>query len=100
MLITWLPNVSEDGLMVAMGAVAAMPVPVSGTVCGLPLASSVIVIAPVRVPVAVGVKVTVMVHVPLAATVAQHVVVREKSPEATIEEMFRVIFPVLVRVCT
>jgi len=69
--------VSEAGLMVAMGAVTAMPVPVSGMVCGLPAASSVMVITPVRVPVAVGVKVTVMVQVPPAATVAPHEVVRE-----------------------
>ncbi len=84
--------------MSAVGAVGAIPVPVRGTVCGEPEASSVMVMAPVRTPVAVGVKVTVMVHVPKDATVAPHVVVREKSPDATIEAMCKVMLPVLVSV--
>jgi hypothetical protein len=46
----------------------AVPMPVRWTVCGLPLALSVMVIAPVRVPVAVGVNVTLMVQVPSGAT--------------------------------
>ena len=40
-----------------------MPVPLSGTVCGLPLALSWTVSEPVRVPPAVGVKVTSRVQV-------------------------------------
>ena len=59
--------------MLAMGAVTAVPVPVSGTVCGDPLALSVMVKVPVRVPVAVGVKVTLMVQFAPAATVAPQV---------------------------
>jgi hypothetical protein len=47
-----------------------VPVPVRGSVCGLPVALSVIVTAPVRVPAAAGEKVTVIVHVALAASVA------------------------------
>jgi hypothetical protein len=35
-----------------------VPVPVSGTVCGLPAALSLMLSEPVRVPVAVGVKLT------------------------------------------
>ncbi|HMC60698.1 MAG TPA: hypothetical protein VKJ01_16025 [Candidatus Solibacter sp.] len=41
-----------------------MPVPVSGSVCGLPVALSVTVIVPLRVPEATGVKVTLMAHEP------------------------------------
>ncbi len=63
------------GLKDTMGAVGAVPTPVNGIACGLPDASSVKVMAPARVPVAVGVKVTLTVHVPpSAATVAPHVV--------------------------
>jgi hypothetical protein len=45
------PNVKLSGVTVA---VSGVPVPVNVTVCGLPVALSVNVIAPVRVPVAVG----------------------------------------------
>jgi hypothetical protein len=43
--------------------------------CGLPLVLSVMVIAPVRVPVAVGVKVTLMVQFAPAATEVPQVLV-------------------------
>jgi hypothetical protein len=52
-----------------------MPVPVKLAACGLPAALSVIVIAPVRVPGAVGVNVTLIVQFDPAASVAAHVVV-------------------------
>ena len=51
--------------------------PVRLTECGLPAALSVIVIAPVRVPAAVGVKVTLMEQFALAAKVLLQVVVFE-----------------------
>ena len=54
------------GLNVMLGPV---PVPVSGTVCGLPWALSVNVSVPVRAPSAVGVKVTFIVQVPDAGKV-------------------------------
>ncbi len=57
-LITWEAKLRLDGVMVAIGNVAAVPVPVRGTVWGEPDALSTNVMAPVRVPVAVGVKVT------------------------------------------
>ena len=51
--VGWPANVKLLGDRLTTGAV---PVPVRETVCGLPLALSVIVMAPVRVPVAVGVR--------------------------------------------
>ena len=42
-----------------------VPVPVSVTTCGLPVALSVMVMEPLRVPVAVGVKVTLILHAAL-----------------------------------
>ena len=48
-------------------AAALMPIPVSETVCGLPTALSEIMIAPVRVPVAVGVNVTRILQLDKAA---------------------------------
>src|SRR6266851_1832291 len=61
-------------------AVVMMPVPTSGTVCGLPAALSVMLIEAVRVPVAVGAKVTLIVQVAPAATEAPQVFVCAKSP--------------------
>jgi hypothetical protein len=55
----WLPNVNEVG---AIPIATATPVPVSVTVCGLPVALSVNVIVPVRAPAAVGVNVIGNVH--------------------------------------
>ncbi len=96
--MVWPANVRLEGEMVAIGAGADTPVPVSGTEWGDPGASEVMVMAPVRVPKAVGVKVTVIVQLPVAARVAPQVVTLEKSPLATIEAMFRVALPLLVRV--
>ncbi len=64
------------GLKDTMGAVGAVPTPVSGMDCGLPEASSVKVMAPARVPVAVGVKVTFTAQLAREVSVAPHVVVR------------------------
>jgi len=50
----WLPNVNDVG---EIPITAATPTPVSDTVCGLPVALSVNVIVPLRVPAAVGVNV-------------------------------------------
>ena len=55
----WFPNVREVGDRTAAGA---MPVPVRGTVCGLPVALSATLMLAVRVPDAVGVNVTLMEH--------------------------------------
>ncbi len=58
--------------------VKSAPVPDRATVCvlfGAALLLSVIVIAAVRVPPAVGVNVTLMLHVPLTATLVPQVFV-------------------------
>ncbi len=57
-----------------------MPVPERLTVCGLPLALSVMLTEAVRVPVAEGVKVTLIVQLAPAATELPHVLVCAKSP--------------------
>jgi hypothetical protein len=50
-------------------------VPVRLTMCGLPAALSVILTAPVRVPVAVGVNLTVILQLDPAATDEPHVLI-------------------------
>src|SRR5437868_6412324 len=57
------------------GAGAAVPLPVRGTLWGLPAASSVTLSVPVRVPVAVGLNVTLMVHLAAAARGDTHVLI-------------------------
>jgi hypothetical protein len=53
----------------------ASPPPLKATVCGEPLALSVIVSVPVRLPAAVGVKVTEIAQFAPAATLAPQVLV-------------------------
>src|SRR5438445_5142514 len=65
---SWLAKVRLVGERLTAGALAAVPVPVRFSVCGLSLALSVIVIVPVRVLVAVGLKVTVILQVHTADT--------------------------------
>src|SRR5260370_1133945 len=79
---------------------AVVPVPVRDTVCGLPAALSVTVIAPVRAPAAVGVKITEMVQAPAAPTDAPQVLVWLKSPLAAMLVIVSVAVPVLVSVTT
>ena len=74
------------------------PVPVRGMDCGEPAALSVMETVPVRFPVAVGMKVTEIVQVPAGATLAPHVLVCVKSPDAAIEVIARATPPELVRV--
>jgi hypothetical protein len=68
------------------------------TVCGLPAALSVMVTAPVRVPVAVGVNVTLIVQLPPTATKLPQVFVCPKSPLAAILEMLSDEIPMFVNV--
>lgn len=77
---------------------AATPPPRSGTTCGLPAASSVMVSVPVRVPVAVGVKVTLISQLAPAATEAPQVLVSAKSPLTATLLMVNGALPVFVRV--
>ena len=52
---------------------AVVPIPLSGTGCGLPLALSVTLSAALRVPVAVGLNVTLIVQLAAAARELPHV---------------------------
>ena len=99
----WPLNVKLVGVSPTLGA--ATPVPVSGTVCGLPAALSVTASVPVRVPSAVGVNVTLIVHVAPAARVAglighalAPVLVSAKSPEAAMVLIVKGPVPVFFRV--
>src|SRR5580692_4228285 len=78
--------------------VKSVPVPVSGSDCGLPLASSVTVIAPLRAPVVVGVNVTLIEQDMVAASVAPQVFVSAKSPELAMDMIFRVTLPLFFNV--
>src|SRR5438309_1702300 len=59
----------------------AAPLPLSATVCGLPVALSAKLSVPLAAPVAVGLKTTFTVHEPPAATVTQLLLVIAKGPE-------------------
>lgn len=74
-----------------------LPVPVSLTVCGLPLALSVMVMEPVRVPVAVGVNVTLIVQGAFGANELGHEL-DLKSPLVAMPEIESVAVPVFVSV--
>jgi hypothetical protein len=73
-------------------------VPLKATDCGEPLALSVIVSVPVRLPAVVGVKVTEMVQFAPAATELPQVCVSAKSPDAAIEVIESAAVPGLVRI--
>lgn len=90
----WLLKLRLLGESVAVG----LPVPSKDTVCGLPAALSMKVIAPVRDPVAVGVNVTLIVQLPPTTTVLPQVFVCPKSPLAAILEMMSAAVPVLFSV--
>jgi hypothetical protein len=96
---TWLAKVRLVGEMLTAGAV---PVPVRLTLCGLPAALSVRVIAAVRVPLAAGVKVTLIVQLAPAATLDPQLLVWAKSlalvPVTARLEMLNPALPELFRV--
>jgi hypothetical protein len=71
----WLAKVRLVGEKVATGPELVVPVPVRLTVCGLPLALSVIVMVAVLVPDAVGAKVTLIVQLAPADTLEPQVLV-------------------------
>jgi len=99
---SWLPKEREVGDKETPGPVAAVPVPVTATVWGLPGASSVKVSEPVLAPAAVGVKITLIVQVaPTASEPPQllaGVVVAAKSPPAATLVTFSVAIPEFVSV--
>ena len=96
------PNAKLLGVTVTV-AVPPLPVPVSVTVCGLPVALSVKVIAPVRVPAAVGLNEIWNVHGAASAAMLGHCanVAPAKSPLIAMLVNVTVVFPVLftVTVC-
>jgi len=77
-------------------------VPVRLTLCGLPVALSVMARAAARPPAAEGVKVTLMVQLAPAATLDPQLLVWAKSlalvPKTAMLEMLRAELPELVRV--
>ena len=90
-------KVRADGESIIPG-VAAIPVPLNVTVCGEPVALSMMVRAPVRVPAADGVKVTEMAQLAPAATGLPQVCDSAKSPEIDTVLTLRAEPPALVRV--
>ena len=80
----------------------AMPVPERLTVCGLPLALSVMLTEAVRLPLAAGLNVTLIVQLLPAATELPHVLVWAKSlallPVRARLVILKVALPVLLRV--
>ena len=94
----WLAKVRLEGATVTVGTI---PVPVKLTVCGLPLALSVIDRVPPRAPLVVGVKVTLTVQFAPTARLellAGQVLVWEKSPLAPMLLMMTGTVPVLLTV--
>jgi hypothetical protein len=78
--------------------IEVVPLPLKATVCGEPLALSVMVRLPVRAPAPVGANVTPMEQVPPTARVAPQVCVCAKSPDAAMEAMLSAAVPELVSV--
>jgi hypothetical protein len=77
---------------------AAVPVPESVIVCGLPGPSSETVTVPIRPPVVIGVNITEIRQLPPAARDVLQVLVSPKSPEAAIAMMSSGLLPVFINV--
>ena len=88
----------KDKVVGAKLVLGATPVPVRLMVCGLPVALSVTVIVPGRLPAAVGVKVTLMEQLAPAATEAPQVLVWAYGGLATMLGIFSAAVPELVSV--
>lgn len=75
------PVATEPKFRVVGASLAVVPVPLSGTSCGLPVALSVMLTSALRAPEAVGLKSTLTVQVaPVPNEVPQVVAVLAKSP--------------------
>ena len=68
-----IPTVTEPKLTLVGDSFAVVPIPLSGTFCELPAASSVMLKAAVRVPEAVGLNLMLIVHLAPAASVLTQV---------------------------
>jgi hypothetical protein len=73
-------HTTRPGVDGAEHAPVVAPVPVKETLCGLPVAESVIVTAPVLLPDCVGLKVTVMLQLDPAFRLVPQLLVCAKSP--------------------
>jgi len=76
--------------------VPVTPVPLSDTVCGLPVASLLIEIVPFSCPVALGVNITVIVQDAPAASVEPQLSIFWKLALVAMLEMFNAAVPELV----
>src|ERR1035437_2073806 len=94
---TWLVKESDEGLNATWGT-AACPVPKMLIDCGEPVALSVTLSFPPRVPAAVGAKVTAIMQLAPTATEEPQVLVWEKSPVITTWVTVRAAVPLLVSV--
>ncbi len=97
----WLPKLKFPVDRLTAGP-EGVPVPIKLITCGLPPALSVMVIAPARVPMAVGAKLTLIVQLAPAATLPPFGQVMpdagKKSPLGTMLAMVNAALPVLVSV--
>ena len=95
------PNPSASVLTPIAATATAVPVPISGMVCGEPGALLVIVIAPLIDVALSGVKVILNTQLPAGATgepeIGQ-VLVKPKSPEPVIRLIVKPLVPLLVKV--
>src|SRR5438876_11168640 len=82
----------------ATGCGTGLPVPLRFTVCGLPLALSIIVRVPVALPLTMGWNVTLIVQFAAAANTAGQLFVCANGWPALMLEMFRLAVPVFVNV--
>src|SRR5579862_3303457 len=97
------PVVTEPKLRLAGVSSAVVPVPVSGTSCGLPLAPSVTLRLALRAPVVAGLNSRLMVQLAAAASELPHVVVvlgksAASVPVTAMVVMVSALVPTLLRV--
>ena len=96
------PTATEPKSKLVGESFAVVPIPLSVTFCGLPVALSVTDSVPVRFPICVGLKVTLTVQLAPAASELPQVWVCAKSPALVpviaMEVIVNLVVPTLVRV--
>jgi hypothetical protein len=88
----------KERLLGEKDTLGVVPVPLRVMVCGLPVASSVTVTAPLALPASVGAKLTLITHEPPAAMVEPQLLVSENPAPAATAEMVSWAVPLFVRV--
>jgi hypothetical protein len=91
----------SDAMLMLAGVrltTGTVPVPLSATLCGLPVALSVTLTVPVRVPEAVGLKATLIVQLAWSPSEAGQLLVWAKSPMVEMPVINNGAVPVLVTV--